>query len=66
MVNSPKLFFILLNVNHFEGVGKGLTTINEENYDEVFFQMGSSTVNGDERNCLQFHDYFDNRDVFKT
>lgn len=35
MVNSPKLFFILLNVNHFEGVGKGLTTINEENYDEV-------------------------------
>ena len=35
MVNSPKLFFILLNVNHFEGVGKGLKTINEETYDEV-------------------------------
>lgn len=35
MLKSPKLFFILLNVNHFEGVGKGLTTINEETYDEV-------------------------------
>ena len=54
MVNSPKLFFILLDVNHFVGVGKGLKSFNEESYAEVNNLFSNGFINSEWRRTEVF------------